>query len=136
MAVSVPIATLGTTAKLGPDGGAVRLVAGVSAAGLLAVSLAACTSRHQATIGSTGSTGSTGSASTSAAPSSPTAAGSQRNTGPSAGPQGGSPSSTGAVSTSPTQLPAASASNVLPLPAPSGPLSIFADVVIKDAFST
>jgi hypothetical protein len=44
--------------------------------------------------------------------------------------------STGAVSTSPTQLPAASGSNVLPLPGPSGPLSIFADVVIKGAFST
>ncbi|HEY0870877.1 MAG TPA: hypothetical protein VGD55_10805 [Acidothermaceae bacterium] len=44
--------------------------------------------------------------------------------------------SAGAVSTSPTQLPAASGSNVLPLPSASGPLSIFADVVIKGAFST
>ena len=132
MAVSVPIATLGTMARLGPDGGAVRLVAGACAVALLGALPTACSSGHPAATASTSPT------STSAGPggSSPTAAGSEGVTGTSAGPQVGSPSPAGAVPTSPTQLPAASGSNVLPLPGPTGPLSIFADVAIKGAFST
>jgi hypothetical protein len=52
------------------------------------------------------------------------------------------PPSTGASaparsgSTQPTGLPAASSSNALPTPGPTGPLQIFADVTIKGAFAS
>ena len=42
----------------------------------------------------------------------------------------------GTASTNPTPLPAASSSNALPTPGPTGPLKVFADVAIKAAFST
>ena len=42
----------------------------------------------------------------------------------------------GAASTDPTPLPAASSSNALPTPGPTGPLTVFADVTIKGGFSS
>ena len=42
----------------------------------------------------------------------------------------------GSASTHPAQLPAASSSNALPTPAPTGALTVFADVAIKGAFSS
>lgn len=54
---------------------------------------------------------------------------------PSSATSGGGSASAGTGSTSPTALPAASSSNALPTPGPTGPLKIFADITIKGAFS-
>jgi hypothetical protein len=101
--------------------------------------LAACTSNHPAPTAQ----GSGASTSPSPGGSSPTSALSVSSAGGSGGSAGSTP--TGAAAASPTQLPAASGSTAstaptaptaLPAPGPNAPLAIFADVPIKDAFST
>jgi hypothetical protein len=53
----------------------------------------------------------------------------------STGPSGAS-APAGSAAAHPTQVPAASSSNALPTPGPTGPLTVFADVAIKGAFSS